>query len=266
MLDTLIDIRVRPDIVRVPVGSYKTSSPKKPDMKDPFDFPPIRPHPNQYDEFFSARDAQRYLRFARASSYAGSRTSGHTPAPSVMWETETAVSGMTHIPQGTTNSRLSRRYNLSEARAVMDNQHPHIDVYVSESNMGFWKVVMEGPPESPYASGTFVLYVEMTEDFPRMAPAVRFITPILHPNITKHGRVCHPIFDREWSSSIRLYEVLQHIWGLLMSIESRDAVDPFFTLKFWTDHQSGISEVQQYIRRFASRNRQQHRAEILSGI
>lgn len=26
----------------------------------------------------------------------------------------------------------------------MANPHPHYDVYVSESNIGFWKIVMEG--------------------------------------------------------------------------------------------------------------------------
>lgn len=65
------------------------------------------------------------------------------------------------------------------------NQHPYMDVYISESNMGFWKVVMQGPPASPYVKGTFVLYIEMGDGFPRQAPSARFITPVLHPNITK---------------------------------------------------------------------------------
>lgn len=27
---------------------------------------------------------------------------------------------------------------------IVANPHPHYDVYVSESNMGFWKIVMQG--------------------------------------------------------------------------------------------------------------------------
>jgi ubiquitin-protein ligase len=73
---------------------------------------------------------------------------------------------------------------------MIENQHEYIDVYVSESNMGFWKVVMQGPPASPYEDGTFLLYIELGDQFPRKAPTAKFITPILHPNITK---VC-PIF------------------------------------------------------------------------
>jgi len=33
---------------------------------------------------------------------------------------------------------------------MIQNQHDFMDVYVSESNMGFWKVAMQGPSASPY--------------------------------------------------------------------------------------------------------------------
>jgi len=148
---------------------------------------------------------------------------------------------------------------------MLENQHEYIDVYVSESNMGFWKVVMQGPPSSPYEDGTFLLYIEFSDQFPRKAPTARFITPILHPNITKHGRICHPIFDREWTPVTRVYQVIQQLWGILMSLEARDAIDPLFTLKFWTDPESGRREVKQYVQRFATLSRANHRTNILSG-
>ncbi|KAH9205235.1 ubiquitin-conjugating enzyme/RWD-like protein, partial [Leptodontidium sp. 2 PMI_412] len=109
------------------------------------------------------------------------------------------------------------RILLSEIKAMIDNPHHYMDIYVSQSNMGFWKVVMQGPPDSPYADGTFLLYIELGQDFPRRPPSARFITPILHPNITKHGRVCHPIFDREWTPATRVYQVLQQLYGIMMS-------------------------------------------------
>jgi ubiquitin-protein ligase len=148
---------------------------------------------------------------------------------------------------------------------MIETQHQYIDVYVSDSNMGFWKVVMQGPPASPYEDGTFLLYIELGDQFPRKAPTARFITPILHPNVTKHGRICHPIFDREWTPATRIYQVIQQLWGILMSLEARDAIDPLFTLKFWTDPESGRREVKQYVQRFALPSRAAHRANILNG-
>jgi len=132
--------------------------------------------------------------------------------------------------------------------------------------MGFWKVVLQGPPGSPYGPGTFLLYVDIGPQYPRLPPDVRFITNILHPNISKHGRVCHPIFDREWDSGIHVRNVLEQIYGILMSLESRDVVDPLATLTFYTNPVEGRRQVQEYITRFALKSRQEYRAEILDDV
>lgn len=47
-----------------------------------------------------------------------------------------------------------------------------------------------------YAPGTFLMYIDMDAEYPAFAPKARFITPILHPNVTKQGRICHSILDR----------------------------------------------------------------------
>jgi ubiquitin-protein ligase len=83
----------------------------------------------------------------------------------------------------------SSRILLSEIKAMIDHSHNYMDIYVSQSNMGFWKVVMQGPPDSAYANGTFLLYIEVGPEFPRKPPSARFITPMLHPNITKVGTI-----------------------------------------------------------------------------
>lgn len=47
---------------------------------------------------------------------------------------------------------------------------------------------------------------------------------------------------------MHIYQVLQSVYGILMTLEVRDAVDPMSTLKFWTDPGSSNSEVAQYVR------------------
>jgi Ubiquitin-conjugating enzyme/von Willebrand factor type A domain len=188
LLETLIDIKVRPDIVKVPIAYFPLSPPKRADMSTPFDIPPCRPHQNLYDTFIALRDASCYLavmanRSSRTTSSASSIFSG------ISLGGNTVFSGISSAP----GAGGSGRVFLNEARAIIDNPHDYMDVYVSESNMGFWKVVMKGPPASPYEDGTFVLFVEIGDQFPRKAPTVRFITPILHPNITKVSVInrCH---------------------------------------------------------------------------
>lgn len=98
-------------------------------------------------------------------------------------------------PKGS-NTRPARL--LSELKNITANPHPYYEVFVSERNMGFWKVIMQGPPESDYAEGVFLLYLHMEDNYPAFPPKGRFCTPIFHPNINRHGRICHSILDSKY--------------------------------------------------------------------
>jgi ubiquitin-protein ligase/uncharacterized protein YegL len=113
---------------------------------------------------------------------------------------------------------------LSEMQRIAANPHPHYDVYVSERNMSFWKVVVQGPPGSVYAGGTFELYLDMDESYPGFAPKARFVTPIYHPNVNRHGRICHSIFDRNWTTDTSTAMVLSTVYGLLLQPDYSDPV------------------------------------------
>jgi ubiquitin-protein ligase len=70
---------------------------------------------------------------------------------------------------------------------------------------------------TPYAAGVWLLFVEFPEAYPREAPKMRFVTPIKHCNINSYGRICHSIFDRNWSSDAKFSTLLSCIYGLLVS-------------------------------------------------
>ncbi len=132
-------------------------------------FPGRKQHPNLSDSFVSISDASRMPSQKAASSEPGQRSNA--------------------------NVRPARL--LAEIRNVSLNTHPYYEVFVSESDMGFWKILMQGPPDSPYSNGSFLLYLHMEDNYPAFPPKGRFCTPILHPNINRHGRICHSILDRK---------------------------------------------------------------------
>lgn len=134
-------------------------------------YPERKAHPNFNDSFILLADSVRGV---------NARRGGRPP-------TNNARGGM--------NLRTMRL--MQDMRSIVLNPHVHYDCYISETNMAFWKIVMEGPPESPYESGTFLLYLDIPGNFPAFPPKGRFSTPILHPNINRHGRICHSIFDRK---------------------------------------------------------------------
>ncbi|KAF3286591.1 hypothetical protein TWF970_008443 [Orbilia oligospora] len=62
-----------------------------------------------------------------------------------------------------------------------DGSHATSDVFRSR--------LIQGPDGSNYTSGTFVMFLNMTDNFPKKTPQARFITPIIHPNINKFASV-----------------------------------------------------------------------------
>ena len=162
------------------------------------------------------------------------------------------------------NSNLRTSRILVEIRSIVANPHPHYDVYLSESNMSFWKVVMQGPPESAYSTGTFVLYIDMEEDYPAFPPKCRFTTPIYHPNINRHGKVCHSILDRNWTSDTSNLQLINTIYSLLLVPEFSDPVNSVVTLNFHWDEVAFRDEAKEHIRKHATKSREAWKAELLA--
>jgi len=131
--------------------------------------------------------------------------------------------------------------------------------------MSFWKVVMVGPQDSAYTGGTFVLYLHLEENYPTFPPKGRFITSIFHPNINRHDRICHSIFDRDWTSDTTLVQVLNTVYSLLLVPEFSDPVNAVNTLDFHHDQVAFQDEVKEHIAKHAKKTREEWRGEILDG-
>uniref|UniRef100_A0A8B9JCA6 UBC core domain-containing protein n=1 Tax=Astyanax mexicanus TaxID=7994 RepID=A0A8B9JCA6_ASTMX len=82
--------------------------------------------------------------------------------------------------------------------------------------LGFWKILLKGPPETPYENGVFELYCEFGAEYPVKPPVMKFLTPIYHCNVNSVGRICHNIFDRNYSAQITMREILDAVYGLLI--------------------------------------------------
>ena len=179
LLDGSIDIKTRPDIQKVAISDYTISDPKTADMQTIYQFPPCRTQPYENDSFISLQDARKY--FTTILNRQSRSSSGTTSSEVRSTIGSTRSSGTTLVSGAGGPGRIF----LNEVIAMINNPHPSMDVYASESNMGIWKVVMQGPPGSAYEAGTFALFIELGDQFPTKAPSARFKTPVLHPNITK---------------------------------------------------------------------------------
>ena len=78
-----------------------------------------------------------------------------------------------------------------------------------------WRATITGPDDSPYAGGVFFLDIEFPSDYPFKPPVVKFITPILHPNINASGGICLDILKNNWSAALTASKLLLSISSLL---------------------------------------------------
>ncbi|XP_074544926.1 uncharacterized protein LOC141804413 isoform X2 [Halichoeres trimaculatus] len=126
---------------------------------------------------------------------------------------------------------------LEELKSLHCDPHPFIKVFPSESDFTFWKILLQGPPDTPYENGVFELYCQFGPDYPVKPPLVRFVTPLYHCNVNSVGRICHNIFDRNYNAHITMREILEAVYGLLIVPEPDDPLDSILAEEFMTSRE-----------------------------
>ncbi|XP_045065617.1 uncharacterized protein LOC123481255 isoform X1 [Coregonus clupeaformis] len=126
---------------------------------------------------------------------------------------------------------------LEELKSLHCDPHPFCTVLPLESDFTFWKILMQGPPDTPYENGAFELYCQFGAEYPVKPPLVRFVTPVYHCNVNSVGRICHNIFDRNYSAHITMREILDAVYGLLIVPEPEDPLDSILAEEFLTSRE-----------------------------
>ena len=52
----------------------------------------------------------------------------------------------------------------------------------------------------------------------------------VHCNVNAHGKICHSIFDRNYSSDTTVGTLLEHVYGLLLTPDKHDPLDSTLAL------------------------------------
>jgi ubiquitin-protein ligase len=81
-----------------------------------------------------------------------------------------------------------------------------------------------------------LLYAKFPQDYPFKPPEVRFITPIYHCNMNSQGRICHSVFDRNYSPAITMKIIIDSIYGLILTPEPDDPLDNVIASYFLSNY------------------------------
>ena len=148
------------------------------------------------------------------------------------------------VNQGGSNINRIKRI-LREIAQCSKEPHSQIHFFPCESDIGFWHIILEGPIYTPYEDSTFLLYAEFPSEYPNKAPELRFITPIYHCNINKNGRICHSIFDRNYTITTTMKDIFSYIYGLLMTPEADDPLDNSMAAEFFASRSNYEAKARQ---------------------
>ena len=89
------------------------------------------------------------------------------------------------------------------------------DAEIVEENLYHWHIAINGPADTPYFGGTFILDIEFPQEYPFAPPKVVFITKIYHPNTDHKGNICLSILKDEWAPTMTTLKVVGIIISLL---------------------------------------------------
>lgn len=100
-----------------------------------------------------------------------------------------------------------------------------VHIFPAESNLAYWRALIEGPEGSPFAGGTFSVSVTLPSDYPSRAPMIRFEHPIpYHCNVSEGGQICLDLLRDKWGAHLSVPKLLEAIRLLLGAPNPDDAL------------------------------------------
>jgi len=108
----------------------------------------------------------------------------------------------------------------------LDRQAAHAVLRPTDAGLQSWTAALQGPTNTPYSDGIFVLSLQLRDNHPFHPPLVKFITPIHHPNVFHTtGAIDLDILNCAWNPTLSLSQVLLRIVALL--------IEPNFDPECW---------------------------------
>ena len=119
---------------------------------------------------------------------------------------------------------MSEARILSEIRDIYADPPDYISAGpIDDNNITHWEATINGPEDSDYKNGIFLLDIKIPPDYPYKPPICKFKTKILHPNINEEsGNICINILKKDWNPSLTISNVLVSIVALLYNPNFND--------------------------------------------
>ncbi|AQZ09152.1 UBC11 (YOR339C) [Zygosaccharomyces parabailii] len=135
----------------------------------------------------------------------------------------------------------------SELVQLMMSPTPGLSAFpTDEYDLKNWSAMIVGPEGTPYESLKFKLSLQFPDAYPYVAPKVKFVTPMWHPNVDMSGNICLDILKDQWSAVYNVQTILLSLQALLEEPNNNSPLNAV-AAELWD------KDMEEYKRRLASR-------------
>ncbi|KAJ3044770.1 hypothetical protein HK097_001374, partial [Rhizophlyctis rosea] len=140
-----------------------------------------------------------------------------------------------------------------EIRQCQVDDDAKVNVQTVNDNLLHLKGYLNGPEDTPYAGGQFVVDIQLPNDYPFQPPKMKFDTRVYHPNISSQtGAICLDILKDQWSPVLTLKTVLISLQSLLCDPVPNDPQDAEVARHYMSDRAGFDQTARQWTQIYAT--------------
>jgi ubiquitin-conjugating enzyme E2 D/E len=163
---------------------------------------------------------------------------------------------MNIYPNETIVSILSRKMSITkriqkELTELVKDPPSNCSAGPHSDDIMKWRATITGPEGTPYHGGIFFLDIDFPVDYPFKPPHVKFITPILHPNVSSSGGICIDILKDKWSPALTVSKLLLSLSSLMHEPNPDDPLVPELAHLYKTNRPAYLAKVTAYTQQHA---------------
>mmetsp|Transcript_5282 Transcript_5282/g.11715 ORF Transcript_5282/g.11715 Transcript_5282/m.11715 type:complete len:192 (-) Transcript_5282:540-1115(-) len=107
---------------------------------------------------------------------------------------------------GQMSSSPGKRREMDLMKLMMSDH----EVQTIGDSMSEFNVKFNGPKDTPYDKGVWVVHVELPVNYPYKSPSIGFVNKLYHPNVDEmSGSVCLDVINQSWSPMFDLINVFE---------------------------------------------------------
>eukprot|EP00457_Paulinella_chromatophora_P013351 gb/GEZN01013642.1/.p1 GENE.gb/GEZN01013642.1/~~gb/GEZN01013642.1/.p1 ORF type:complete len:190 (+),score=24.60 gb/GEZN01013642.1/:130-699(+) len=109
----------------------------------------------------------------------------------------------------------------NQLRDLTKNPVDGFSVGLEDDSIYKWRVMMEGPEDTPFEGGYFPASLTFPKEYPNKPPVMMFLTAgFFHPNVYKDGKVCISILHEAKEDKFNKQEKMEEKWRPILGVEA----------------------------------------------